>query len=285
MIDFHTHTRYSKHATGEIEDIIQSAINSQIKILCITDHAPYFIDSQNRILESELIEYIESINSYRAIYSDKIKVLVGLEVDYHPDHEEYISDLLTDNTLDFVLGAIHYIYVNDEKVNVWDIENLSRDGFLEQYFIYMDKMICSGLFDSIAHPDTILRAGIPAKMFFDRFVPLANKMKTNNVSYEINCSSLNKSNLDVSTGRRCIGIATYPDFDLLTFLSRQGVNFTIGSDAHSPSHVGFGILDNLNKCRKYGIEKLSYYESRLRIELTVDELIRQMGVVDGDNRV
>lgn len=41
MIDSHTHSKYSKHAVGEIEEVVISAIKNNVKILTITDHAPF----------------------------------------------------------------------------------------------------------------------------------------------------------------------------------------------------------------------------------------------------
>jgi histidinol-phosphatase (PHP family) len=272
MLDLHTHTKYSKHAKGEVEEVIKSAISNKVDILCLTDHAPYLVDVNNRILDAELNEYIEEVNRASKTYHDQIRVLVGLEVDYHPDHEDYISDLLQSVNLDYVIGAIHYVYVNGERINVWDIESLSSKEFLDEYFIYLDKMICSGFFDSIAHPDTIMRGGIKSKQFFDRFYPLARKMREYKVSYEINCSSRRKSNYNVESQSKDKGDAVYPNYYLVEALIREGISFTIGSDAHKPEDVGLGIHENLVKCMEVGLEFVTYYESRRPKKLSIKTL-------------
>ena len=94
MIDSHVHTYYSKHAEGSVEDIVIAAIANNIKILTITDHAPYPVDSNNRLLESELILYLDEIKEISKKYEKKIDVLVGLEVDFHPDEIDYIKSIL-----------------------------------------------------------------------------------------------------------------------------------------------------------------------------------------------
>ncbi|MBE3868613.1 histidinol-phosphatase HisJ family protein [Vibrio parahaemolyticus] len=142
MLDLHTHSQYSKHATGEVEEVVKSAIAEGIQILCLTDHAPYLVDSNNRILESELNDYIKEVRFISSKYSEKIKVLVGLEVDYHPEHEDYITQLLESVEVDYVIGAIHYVYVDGEKINVWDIEYLSSDDFIDNYFFLFKKDGC-----------------------------------------------------------------------------------------------------------------------------------------------
>ncbi|WP_318483072.1 histidinol-phosphatase [Photobacterium leiognathi] len=274
MLDLHTHSQYSKHAKGEVEDVVKSAIAQGIKILCLTDHAPYFVDSENRILESELASYVKEVRSMAAKYSEKIKVLVGLEIDYHPQHEDYIANLIQSAEVDYVIGAIHYVYVNGIKINVWDVEHLSTKEFLDNYFSYLHKMIISGFFDSIAHPDTIMRGGIEEREFCDRFVPLVQEMKIHDVAYEINCSSLTKSNYDPATKCKTKGKAVYPNYDLVTTMVEQGLSFTIGSDAHSPLNVGFGVRENLELCVKAGMDTIAYYEARRPVVLPINQLLK-----------
>jgi histidinol-phosphatase (PHP family) len=274
MLDLHTHSQYSKHAKGEVEEVVKSAIAKGIQILCLTDHAPYLVDSDNRILESELDDYIEEVRFISSKYSEKIKVLVGLEVDYHPEHENYIAKLLESIEVDYVIGSIHYVYVDGERINVWDIECLLDEGFIDNYFFYLRKMIVSGFFDSIAHPDTIMRGGIGSREFYERFLPLVKEMKENDVSYEINCSSRTKSNYDPETKRKTKGEAVYPNYELVTALIDQDLSFTIGSDAHMPSNVGDGVRQNLELCMRAGMNAITYYEARKPVLLPINRLMR-----------
>lgn len=273
MLDFHTHTQYSKHAKGEVEDVVKSAIAKGIHTLCITDHAPYLVDSANRILESELDNYIEEVKAVASKYSEKIKVLVGLEVDYHPKHEDYINKLLQSVAVDYVIGAIHYVYIDGERINVWDIESLSKEHFIDNYFLYLRKMIVSDFFDSIAHPDTVIRGGISPQEFYERFLPLIKEMKSHNVSYEINCSSGTKSNYDPKTKSKTKGEAVYPNYELVAALINQGVTFTIGSDAHKPADVGYGVRQNLELCLSKGMDSITYYEARKPLSLSIKQLL------------
>ncbi|HIF9389368.1 TPA: histidinol-phosphatase [Photobacterium damselae] len=273
MLDLHTHSQYSKHAKGEVEDVVKSAISKGIKILCLTDHAPYFVDSENRILGSELVSYVEEVRFMASKYSEKIKVLVGLEVDYHPKHEDYIANLIKSVEVDYVIGAIHYVYVDGIRINVWDIENISNKKFLDNYFFYLNKMIRSGFFDSIAHPDTVMRGGINVREFCERFVPLLQEMKVHNVAYEINCSSLSKSNYDLETNCKIKGKAVYPNYDLVEIMVEQGLSFTIGSDAHDPSNVGSKVRENLEQCVEAGMNNIIYFEARRPIILPIHQLL------------
>jgi histidinol-phosphatase (PHP family) len=54
VIDSHTHTHYSKHARGTVDEVIDAAIARGVRLLTITDHAPFPIDPDNRLRRTEL---------------------------------------------------------------------------------------------------------------------------------------------------------------------------------------------------------------------------------------
>ena len=41
IANYHTHTRWCRHADGEIEDYIREALRRGLKALAITDHVPH----------------------------------------------------------------------------------------------------------------------------------------------------------------------------------------------------------------------------------------------------
>lgn len=44
IANYHTHTRWCRHATGEIEDYIQEAVRKGLRAVATTEHVPH---SQN----------------------------------------------------------------------------------------------------------------------------------------------------------------------------------------------------------------------------------------------
>jgi len=54
MIDSHSHTFYSKHAIGTVDELVRASIAAGVTVLTITDHAPFPVDMDNRLLASEL---------------------------------------------------------------------------------------------------------------------------------------------------------------------------------------------------------------------------------------
>lgn len=272
MIDSHCHSFYSKHAVGTIDELVCASIAAGVTVLTITDHAPFPVDAQNRLLESELERYFADIDKAQQTYKGEIMLLRGLELDYMPGTERYNRQLLARYPMDFVIGSIHYVTVADEPmVKVWELPRLAADSFLDKYFAQLEALLESRLFDAIGHADTLLRT-IPEDVFLRRFEPLIAPLVRSGIAYELNASGLRKSSLDPTTGKEITGRWSYPSRALLEKLLRNNVPLTIGSDAHDPRDAGAGIAELVEALRPLGLQSISYYQQRQRIDVLLDDL-------------
>ncbi len=272
MIDSHTHTRYSKHAVGSVDELVQAALANQIKVLTITDHAPFYVDETNRLLEAELLDYLEEVDRAKQKYAGSIKILKGLECDYMPGSYDYLVRLLDKVELDYVIGSIHYIPVNGELVKVWDLPRLNSPEVIAPYFACLRELMTCELFDSVGHADTVLRS-IPDSVFFERFHPMVPLLNRHRLSYELNASGLRKTSFDPIAGQETRGTWSYPSRTVLTALLQEGIPCTIGSDAHAPDDVGAGVQDLLAALLPDGLRTISYYEARKRIDVPVQDVL------------
>lgn len=270
MIDSHCHTFYSKHATGTVDDLVRASIEAGVTVITITDHAPFPIDRNNRLLESELEQYFYDIELARDQYGDQIKILRGLELDYMLGSETYSRELLNRYPIDFVIGSIHYVEVlNQPMFKVWELPRLANDQFLDRYFENLQALLASGLVDAVGHPDTLLR-GVPEDRLLPRFKPFIESLAKNQIAFELNSSGLRKSSLDPMTGIEVDGLWSYPSRKLLTQMITLDVPFTIGSDAHAPCDAGAGITYMLNCLKPHGLRRISYYEERRRVDIALE---------------
>lgn len=271
MIDSHTHSSYSKHAVGSIDDLVCMALAKGVRILTITDHAPFFVDENNRLLKSELQQYLLDIEQAKAKYAGEITILKGLELDFMPGAYDYLARMVSKLDLDFLIGSIHYIPVNNEHVKVWDLQRLNNPGVLESYFTVLEELLQSGLFDAVGHPDALLRA-IPDSVFLEYLEPLLPLFTRNKIAYELNSSGLRKTALDPLSGCEAVNIWSYPSLSILPQLITQNISCTIGSDAHAPADVGEGIEELLQMLIPAGLNTVSYFENRRRIDAPVHSL-------------
>jgi histidinol-phosphatase (PHP family) len=271
MIDSHTHTLYSKHAIGSVDDLVRAAVSKGVKVLTITDHAPFFVDKTNRLLESELQAYFKDIDQAKAKYAGTIKILKGLELDYTPGAYDYLVRMLNHLELDFVIGSIHYIPVHHSHVKVWDLSRLNDPEVLESYFKVLEELLTCNLFDAVGHPDALLRT-VPDSVFCEHLNPLVPLFVRHQIAYELNASGLRKTTFDLASRQETHGIWSYPSRSVLSQLTAEGVPFTIGSDAHDPVDVGAGIQELLGALAPVGISRISYFENRHRIDVAIQDL-------------
>lgn len=273
MIDSHSHTFYSKHAKGSVDELVRASIAAGVSILTITDHAPFPIDRDNRLLSSELDRYFADIEKARHAYQGEITLLRGLELDYMPGTDGYNRDMLARYPVDFVLGSVHYVEVPGEPmVKVWELPRLAGEAFLDRYFAYLEGLVECGLFDAVGHADTLLR-GLPEEVYLRRFEPLLKPLARSGMAFELNASGLRKSSLSLQTGQEIQGLWSYPSRQLLPMLIAHGVPLTIGSDTHAPQDAGAGLAELMNALRPLGLQRVSYYNRRKRIDVDVDSLL------------
>lgn len=273
MIDSHSHTLYSKHATGTVDELVRASIAAGVKILTITDHAPFPVDSENRLLEFELDRYFADIDRAQQAYQGQIKILRGLEFDYMSGSDAYSRKLLARYELDFAIGSIHYVELLGEPMaKVWELPRLAGQAFLDRYFADLEALLGSGLFDAVGHADTLLR-GVPEEIVLRRLEPLLPLFARHSVAYELNASGMRKSSLDPESGCEVQGIWSYPSCTLLPQLIAHNVALTIGSDAHDPRDAGAGIRDLIDELQPLGLQSISYFERRRRVDVPVANLV------------
>ncbi|MFH1506521.1 MAG: histidinol-phosphatase [archaeon] len=262
MIDCHVHTKRSHHGEGDIEDFVLKAIDRGFEIIGFSEHAPFLFDSEHRLTKEEIRRYLDDVVELKIKYSNQIKILSGLEVDYHPSAESYLTSLLPLLECDFRLGSVHFFDSGSSRFSVWDYNALQRPEVIDSYFASLDRAVASGFFDVIAHPDIILRSGVRPSQINGFFLNLVASMKQFCCAYEINCSGLTKSSYDLVSRKKVYGAPSYPNIEIAALAHSEGVPLVIGSDAHSPDYLGANVLFFIQELKKRGITDVTYFEKR-----------------------
>ncbi len=91
---FHIHTYRCGHAGNENDEAyILKALELGAKKLTFTDHAPFPENPfGNRMNYEQLDEYISTLSALKEKYREKIKIEIGLEIEYLPDYENYYKE-------------------------------------------------------------------------------------------------------------------------------------------------------------------------------------------------
>ena len=251
--DYHIHTTFSD-GKGAPEDYVLKAIESGIPEIGFSDHLTLTGEQQAWAIKPErLEEYALAIEELRQKYP-RVRILLGLEVDYIPGIEGLIREATGDLPLDYIIGSVHYL--GEKTVDIGPDFYLGKNiaTLWNKYFDMVGTAAESGLFDLIAHPDLIRIFGFfPPSDRHHLYSKLAARLKEADVAIELNTNGRNKPIGDF-----------YPDREFLHLFREAGVNICINSDAHSPEKVGQYFEEAYKLVRETGWEEVAAWEKRKR---------------------
>lgn len=275
MIDYHTHTALCKHAVGGMEEYIESAIEKGLLEIGVSCHNPMpeGYDLEHRMTAREFDEiYTPGVKKLQEKYAGDITVKFGVEVDFYPGTESYVSDFIARHEFDYVIGSVHYLgaWPASPLIPVPMFERVAVYERYAEYFERVQQLAEAGLCDIIAHFDLVKKNGIRPDTDtngIDKSMQHAlRSIKENNLCIEINTSGLRKKVAEV-----------YPAENILRRASEYGIPLTTGSDAHKPQDVAADFDLAYAMIEKYGNGKISLFTSRNRTEVAINEPV-------GDNK-
>ena len=198
--DLHTHTKWSDGA-NTIEEIIKEAINLGYEFVAITDHAGN-LKIAGGMDEEEIKKQAKEIEKLREKYS--IHILHGVEANITKEGKIDVSNSILKD-LDIVIASVHSAFRMDEKEMTTRVINAMGNEYV----------------DVIGHPTgRVIMKREPIKLDMEKVLDAA---KENNVFMEINAYperlDLNDVNVKLAVER--------------------GVKISIGTDAHTISHMKY----------------------------------------------
>jgi len=250
--DYHVHTRYSD-GEGEVEDCVKRAATLGLSEIGISDHLiPPGLGAAGDcgIPPSRLDAYVADVRTTAARHPE-IRVLLGVEADYLPDHERWLADTLAARAFDYVIGGVHFVgrfAFDDESVADhpgWP----DADAVYRAYYETVARAARCGLFDVIAHFDYItVWSGRPAGDVGDAEDAALEAVATAGIALELSTFELR--------GGACV---VHPSPRLLRLAHELGVPLLIDSDAHEPAEVGMDFERGVAAARRAG------YDATLRL--------------------
>jgi histidinol-phosphatase (PHP family) len=252
LVDCHTHTRYSD-GSGEVADVVRSARDAGCSTVVISDHLtlPHDMDPgcECSVAERGLPSLLSDVRAAREANPD-VKVVQGFECDWYPGCEDDVTRWSRGAT--FLLGSVHWVadgWIDDpDDLHVW--KQLGPDEVWREYADAWCAACESTLaFDSMAHPDLPRRFANEGLSPTIDLTPLWDRMAS--------CARDTGRHVEVSTaGLRKSVRGYYPEAGLLLAFHDAGTNVTVGSDAHRPKDVGWGIRDAYAYARAAGYESI-----------------------------
>ena len=252
--NYHTHLSLCGHAVGMSEDYVKVAIEAGYLELGMSDHGPikpefmteeefkYNWLERQMTYEEFLDIYLPDCQMTKNKYKDKIKVHIGIEIEYLYPFHSYYEELKS--KLDYMNLAVHFYYHNDKITNSFDDVTYEN---VYSYALNAKKAMETGLFNIMVHPDVYMyhyksKDGRPT---FDSECEKTARLIIesaieNNVYLEINVGGLFK----VTQNQEEVGKFAYPRDEFWKIVSEYPeAKVVIGVDAHSPLQL---VADEIN---------------------------------------
>lgn len=237
--DFHMHTKYCRHAEGEMQDYVESAIAKGLDEICFLAHLESGIKyyRENWLSDDELNEYYQHGCELREKYADQLKINLGIELGVNLQNVDSLKERLALHPWDYVGMSFHYLEHPEFDVNVCSGSSRNKK---EMYAYTLVKAVPEYLGtlnaaldifqpDFLCHLDVIWRnyPEIVVTPEIDTlFENILQKMAAKGIALEINTSGFFHRK------------EQYPSRRILKRAAELKIPVSVGSDSHSPADVG-----------------------------------------------
>lgn len=226
IANYHTHTQRCMHARGSEEEYVKRAIEAGYKELGFSDHSPYLFPngffSDYRMSPEEYDDYADTIERLKYKYADKIKIYLGLEIEYYPKHFSQTLKFILKRDLDYLILGQHFTENEYDGVYTHGYFDITEKT-VERYADQVISAVETGLFTYIAHPD-IIRFDESSTVYRQQMRKICVAAKKHNIPLEINLGGM---------GRR----TNYPSDGFMAIAGEVGNIMVIGCDSHSVDEV------------------------------------------------
>ena len=252
-VNYHCHSRYCRHAFGEVKDYADEARSQALDILAFTDHVPFphplFSSGRygNGMDFDEMDLYLSEVKQVQEEYKGKMKIYSSFEAEYLPEFDSlcevggknvpsYYRWLLEEKKLDFLLLGEHfYIDSKGEFQNIYTI----KDAFqIVEYASALKKAMLTGLFKIAAHPDIFSMVDFSLDSKYSEYLEKAGDiiidaaLKSNTI-LEFNVNGMRRGLFDYGGEKRY----QYPLLNFWEKVSKTELKVVVGSDCHKPEQM------------------------------------------------
>lgn len=107
---YHTHNLFCD-GEGTVEEVVQAAIAANLTEIGISSHAPLPFRTEWNMPAERLQEYVRTVREVQDRYQDRIRVLLGAELDFIPDSRviDFQQREIFPLAFDYFVGSVHFL--------------------------------------------------------------------------------------------------------------------------------------------------------------------------------
>ncbi len=268
IADVHMHTFHS-HGQASTKDMYQACIAAGLKIIGFSEHSPRpegytypksdYQEKLNKVFPTYIKEVLELKEQGKV---DGVRVLLGLELDYIRDEENFAKAECAKYPYDYIIGGLHFQgkWGFDGGEESWsNFDQKAKFAIYRRYYEDMISMCNTGLFHIVAHPDLIkiytledfnLWLEMPESLSLVEMALCA--IKHNSMAMEISSAGLRKKCQEIYPGKKIMALA-----------QKLNVPISFGADSHCANTPAFGYDTLARYASSFGYSSsLVFYDKK-----------------------
>ncbi len=266
LADYHVHTQFSDDSVYPMAQVVKDAVARGIQEICFTDHVDYGIkddwDSGRPIAcrGDELLAnvdyplYFAQIRELQCLYETQITLKAGLEFGMQAHTVLQYETLFQKYPLDFVILSIHQI--DDLEFWTQDFQRTrSQKEYHQRYYEEMLHLVNAyHNYSVLGHMDLIVRYDEKGVYPYEKIRPLVREI--------LQAVIRDGKGIELNTSYHRYGLKdTTPSVHILQeYRELGGEMITIGSDSHTPAHLGAGLQEAKELLKSLGFRFFCTYD-------------------------
>jgi len=253
--DYHTHPqghRVQRYTQALLQPWADSARSLGLKDIAFTDH-----DRYRAGIDFDEIDRLQERNS-------DLRIRAGVELDNDPIHSAAGRKWIEKHwdTLDFVLGSVHFLDRADQMFDsvpdgAAQLDGRNIDAIYTDYFRRIRELVATGLIDCLAHLDLIkIHGHRPTAEIGNLVNETLEFIRGRDLPIELSTAGWRKPVNEL-----------YPADAIIELAMEKGSSFTTASDAHSHVQLGENFAKLAHKIADLGIRQVCTFEKHKRAEL------------------
>lgn len=248
MVNYHTHSHYCD-GHGELRDYIDYALAHNFSTLGFSSHAPVPFENKFALDDGDFEHYCAEVRSLESEYAGRLKIRLGLEIDYIPHLLDDFRTLIERGGLDYCIGCVHLVTNPDgDPKDLWFIDGSKREVYdeglrrvfggdirkgVQAFFHQSCDMLERNRPTIIGHFNKIVMHN--AGRFFSEQDAWYRALVRDIIDLIADCGTICEINTRGIYRKRHDDY--YPSREIIKYMDTLHIPVVVGSDAHNPEDL------------------------------------------------
>lgn len=268
LANHHTHCEFCDGRISAAE-MAEAAYAAGFSILGFSSHAPLPFETEWTMDPDKLPDYVQVIRALGEAYRGRMKILLGLEIDYIKGICGPADGRFTGLGLDYTISSIHHVQPPRLGYDTLSTVDNGQDSFdaliaqgydndtdalIAEYYLAATACIKAGGFDIFGHFDLIRKNNPNMSRFREdtehykaAAMTTVDALTGTGIIVEINTGGMARGKLP----------SPYPALWILKELKVRNIDICLNSDAHASAHLLAYREAGLQAAAEAGYESLT----------------------------